>query len=92
MKTQKVTPSLQRGLKSARHECANSATPWRTIKRFADKDLMGLSAKPPRVTSFGKKMPSMGIYSHQSDIYFAKRDSALVRVNSPESAVFCQIT
>src|SRR5215470_1265434 len=33
-----------------RHQCANSATPWRIVKPLADNDLMGLPAKPPRVT------------------------------------------
>src|SRR5262249_53950011 len=45
---------------ACRQECAKSATPWRTVKCFADNDLMGLSAKPPRVTSFERKLQIMG--------------------------------
>jgi len=42
------------------HECANSATPWRTVKPFADNYLMGLSAKPPPVTLFGRRLQIPG--------------------------------
>src|SRR5262249_43143792 len=53
-------------------QSANSATPWRTVKCFADNNLTDLSAKPPRVTTLGKKCRCRGFYSHQSAIHFGK--------------------
>jgi hypothetical protein len=39
-------------------ESANAAVLWRTVKFFADNDLMGQSATTPRATGTWKKNPT----------------------------------
>jgi hypothetical protein len=51
---------------------ANSATPWRTVKRFADKDLTDLSAKPPRETTFSEIRKIVQNWGDQSVAQFGK--------------------
>jgi hypothetical protein len=43
------------GQPGIRHQCANCATPWRTVKFVVANDLMGQYATSPRVTPVRKK-------------------------------------